>query len=149
MKETPFPIMNLTTIFNRNKKTPNPKTGKKAFKDKFCPLAIRPDGVLMEFYAEKHLDMNCIRTFLSGCSKYQSLSKRWCSYCLSCIQTLPFTWRKACNSYLSNCNPITAPGQNCSFSEIHLGICIHFRIKIRESILSRYRTILLLACLVC
>lgn len=48
---------------------------------------------------------------------------------------------------MSNCNPITAPGQNHSFSERHLGICIYFRMKITESILSRYRTILLLALL--
>lgn len=135
MKETPFPMKNLITIFNR--KENNKRKEKKAFKDKFCPLTCRPVTASMEFLTERHLGTNCIRSFKSQWM-FKVLESRCCSYHLSCIQTLPFI-----------CNPITAPGQTCSFSETHLGICIYFNMKITQSILFRYGTILLLTCLVC
>lgn len=62
MKVTPFPMKNLTTIFNKKKKKKK-RERKKALKDRF--FTCRPVTALMEFLAEQRFGTNCTRTFRS------------------------------------------------------------------------------------
>jgi len=59
MKETLFPVKNLTTIFNMKEKKKKKRPSKVSFALYHADLLTS----LTEFLAEQHLGTNCIRTF--------------------------------------------------------------------------------------